>query len=73
MKAKERPAGMGGLEVGGGQKETCEDYTTSPTEPQIFNREELLADLDSRMAEADATGDDDAWVDAFMAWLEVNQ
>lgn len=38
---------------------------------RLFNRAELLADLDARMAEADSENDPDSWLDAWFAWLDV--
>lgn len=79
MKNKKMPgvAGRAASKVGGGELEALCDYnhpitSENQSQPPFSTERKLrLAELDAAMAAADQAGDDESWIDAFLAWLDV--
>lgn len=73
MRNKKSPAGLGGKagRAVGNLTDGQSDYTTLLSPPQVPTNKQLLELAGAKVAEADAQGDEDAWLEAYLLWLNL--
>jgi hypothetical protein len=52
---------------------TTLDSSCQTASPDFFDIDKLIDQCETEMAEADAADDVDAWVDAFMRWIDLTR